>query len=298
MDELASQLTGETTKKLAERFEEHRPHLHGIARRMLGPAADDAVQETWLRLSRTDPRQIEDLRAWLTTVLARVCLNALRARSRRGEQPLEAHRPDPVVGPADPEPEAVLADSVGLALQVVLDTLTPAERLAFVLHDVFGFRFEEIAPLLGRSLPATRQLASRGRRRVRDTTRPPGADRSRQREAVDAFLAAARDGDFDRLVGVLHPDVLLRADTGPGPVLAVRGAAAVAGRALMFSDPTQRTVPALVDGRAGLVTERSGTAVSVLSFTVAGGRVVAIDLLADPDRLARLDLRAVLAAST
>lgn len=281
--------------ELADRFEEHRPYLRAVAHRMLGSAAaaEDAVQETWLRLSRTDPQGIEDLRAWLTTVLARICLNALRTRSRRGEEPLPAHLPDPVVEPADPEREAVLADSVGLALLVVLDTLTPAERLSFVLHDVFGFPYEEIAPLLGRSLPATRQLASRARRRVRDTSRAPEVDPSRQRAAVDAFLAAARAGDFDALVGVLHPDVLLRADTGPGPLVAVRGAAAVAGQALRFADPVQRQVPVLADGRPGLVTVRAGTPVSVMSFTVDRDRIVAIDLLADPSRLARLDLDAM-----
>lgn len=291
MDDQASRPTGGTTEELAGRFEEHRPHLRAVAGRMLGStaAADDAVQETWLRLSRTDPGPIEDLRAWLTTVLARICLNALRTRSRRGEEPLPEHLPDPVVEPADPEREAVLADSVGLAMLVVLDTLTPAERLSFVLHDMFGFRYEEIAPLLGRSLPATRQLASRARRRVRDTTRPPDPDLARQRQAVDAFQAAARGGDFDALVGVLHPDVLLRADTGP-QVVVVRGAAEVAGRALLFSRPDQRTVPVLVDGRAGLLTVRAGVAVSVLAFTVARGRIVAMDLLADPSRLDHLDL--------
>lgn len=300
MDELAGRPTGGTTEELASQFEEHRPHLRAVARRMLGSAAaaDDAVQETWLRLSRTDPGAIGDLRAWLTTVLARICLNALRTRSRRGEEPLAEHLPDPVVEPAaDPERAAVLADLVGLALLVVLDTLTPAERLSFVLHDMFGFRFSEIAPLLGRSLPATRQLASRARRRVRDTTRPPEADLSRQRAAVDAFLAAARGGDFDALVGVLHPDVLLRADAGPGPVVAVLGAAAVAGQALRFADPAQRRVPVLVDGRAGLLTVVGGAPVSVMGFTVARDRIVAIDLLADPARLGRLDLAAVLAAS-
>lgn len=292
MDELASRPTGETTEELAERFEEHRAHLRAVGHRMLGSsaAADDAVQETWLRLSRTDAGPIEDLRAWLTTVLARICLNALRTRSRRGEEPLPAHLPDPVVEPADPEREAVLADSVGLAMLVVLDTLTPAERLSFVLHDMFGFRYEEIAPLLGRSLPAARQLASRARRRVRDTTRPPDPDLARQREAVDAFLAAARGGDFDALVGVLHPDVLLRADTGPGPLTEVRGAAEVAGRALLFSRPDQRTVPVLVDGRPGLLTVRAGIPVSVMGFAVSRGRIVALDLLTDRTRLDHLDL--------
>jgi RNA polymerase sigma-70 factor, ECF subfamily len=282
---------------LAERFGEHRTHLRAVAYRMLGSLseADDAVQEAWLRLSRTDADEIENLGGWLTTVTARVCLNLLQSRRARGEQPLGAHLPEPIVSPedgVDPEHEALLADSVGLALLVVLDTLAPAERLAFVLHDMFAVPFAEIAPIVGRSPTAARQLASRGRRRVQGAT-PPDPDLARQREVVDAFLAASREGDFDALLAVLDPDVVLRADRGAVPAGAstvIRGARAVAEGALSFSRVAPFARPALVNGAAGLVAAPHGKPFSVLGFTVAGGRIVEIDILADPARLTRLDL--------
>jgi RNA polymerase sigma-70 factor (ECF subfamily) len=283
---------------LAERFEQHRTRLRAVAYRMLGSLseADDAVQDAWLRLSRTDASEVEDLGAWLTTVVARVSLNMLRARNARRVEPLGPHVPDPIVDRADggdPEHEALLADSVGLALLVVLETLTPAERLAFVLHDMFAMPFEEIAPIVERSPEAARQLASRARRRVRRTAPVVDADLAIQWEVVDAFLAAARDGDFDALVAVLDPDVVLRADGGAvraGASQEVRGARAVAGQALLWSrvDLTMRR--ALVNGAAGMVAIRNGQPFAVSAVTVRGGKIVELDILADPERLAQLDL--------
>ncbi|HEU4840741.1 MAG TPA: sigma-70 family RNA polymerase sigma factor [Ilumatobacteraceae bacterium] len=283
---------------LARRFEEHRGHLRAVGYRMLGSLseADDALQETWLRLSRTDTSDVANLGGWLTTVMARVCLNILRSRRTRKEDPLPVHTPDPVVDRddgVDPEHQALLADAVGLALLVVLDTLTPAERLAFVLHDMFAVPFEDIAPIVERSPTATRQLASRARRRVQAATPRADADLGRQRVVVDAFLAASRDGDFDALVAVLDPDVLLRADTGR-PTGLVRGAAAVAGQALMFSAMAEFRIAAIVNGSVGVVTAPGGRAASVMAFTIAGGRIVEIDILADPDRLAAMDLGGVI----
>jgi RNA polymerase sigma factor (sigma-70 family) len=279
---------------LAERFEEQRARLRAVAYRMLGSLseADDAVQEAWLRLSRSDADAIEDLGAWLTTVVGRVSLNILR--SRRREEPIGVHVPDPIVDRADgtqPEHEALLADSVGLALLVVLERLSPAERLAFVLHDMFAVPFDEIAPIVGRSPEAARQLASRGRRRVQGENTAPDADLATQREVVEAFLAAARDGDFDRLVAVLDPDVVLRADAGPLPGSGeVRGAAAVARGALSFSREGLLVQPALINGAVGMVSMRDGQPFSVGGFTIRGRRIVEIDILADPARLRRLDL--------
>jgi len=287
---------------LAEQFEEHRPHLRAVAYRMLGSTAeaDDAVQEAWLRLSRSDASEIDNLGGWLTTVVARVCLNALRARRRHGEEPLGPHVPDPVVDAADgssPEHEALLADSVGLALLVVLETLPPAERLAFVLHDMFGVPFDEIAPIVDRSPEAARQLASRARRRVRGAAPKPDPDRARQREVVDAFFAASRDGDFEALVAVLDPDVVLHADGGvlrPDATVVVRGADTVARRALMFSRMAPHVRPALVNGAPGVVViPPDGKVFSIMAFTVADGKIVEIDALVDPERLAAVDLSAL-----
>ena len=290
---------------LAGRFEGHRARLRLVAYRMLGSTgeADDAVQEAWLRLSRSGAGGIENLGGWLTTVVARVCLNMLRSRREeplegpRGE-PLRARVPDPIVGRpdgSDPEHEALLADGVGLALLVVLETLTPAERLAFVLHDTFGVPFAEIAPIVGRSPTATRQLASRARNRVRGAAPAPETDRASQRKVVDAFLAASRGGDFDALLAVLDPDVVLRADNGAaGASRLVRGARAVAGQAITYSRLAPFSRPALVNGAAGAVTAPGGQPFAVMGFTVARGRIVEIDILADPERLRRLDLSAVL----
>src|SRR5215208_2100368 len=283
---------------MAERFEANRTHLRAVAYRMLGSVseADDAVQEAWLRLSRTDTSRVENLGGWLTTVVARVSLGMLRSRNARRERPLEAYMPEPIVSSAagvDPEHEALLADSVGLALLVVLETLSPAERLAFVLHDMFGVPFDEIAPIVDRAPAAARQLASRARRRVRGAAPVPDADLARQRQVVDAFLAAARDGDFDALVAVLDPDVVLRVDRGavrPGASREVRGAAEVAGQALTFAQLAPLARPALVNGAAGFVVSRRGRPVSVAGFTVAHGKIAEIDLLADPARLRQLDL--------
>lgn len=282
---------------LAERFEGHRTHLKAVAYRMLGSLAeaDDAVQEAWLKLSRSDAGDIENLGGWLTTVVGRVCLDMLRSRTSRREDPLEQRLPDPVVSATatDPEYEALVADSVGLALLVVLQSLTPAERLAFVLHDTFGVPFEDIARIVGRSPAAARQLASRARRRVRGTAPDPERDPARQRAVVDAFNAAANDGDFEALVAVLAPDVVLRADVGaiPGGWTEVVGAENVAGQAIRFRATTRgQVLHALVNGTAGIVWFQDGRPQSVLAFTVADGRVAAIDILADPDRLAALDL--------
>jgi RNA polymerase sigma-70 factor, ECF subfamily len=281
---------------LAHQFEEQRPHLRAVAYRMLGSLseADDALQDAWLRLSRADTSEVENLRAWLTTVVARAALNMLRARKARRERPLDVHVPDPIIDPAegiDPEHEALLADSVGLALLVVLETLSPAERLAFVLHDMFGVPFEEIAPIVERSPEATRQLASRARRRVRGAP-VPDADLTAQWQVVDAFLAAVRDGDFDALVAVLDPGVVLRGDAGGLTDLSrrVQGAKAVAGQALYWSQTGLTTRRALVNGAPGTVSFRDGKAFSVGAFTVKNGKIVEIDFLADLERIAQLDL--------
>ncbi len=282
---------------LAERFEEHRSHLRAVAYRMLGSLseADDAVQNAWLRVSRADTSAVENLGAWLTTVVARVAMNMLRSRTIRREQPLNIHVPDPVVDPADgtnPEHEALLADSVGLALLVVLETLSPAERLAFVLHDMFAVPFEQIAPIVERSPEATRQLASRARRRVRSAAPVPDASLSEQWTVVDAFMAAARDGDFDGLVAVLDPDVVLRADGGmTGLSHRAQGPEAVASQAAMWSRVGLTVRRALINGAAGLVSERYGKPFSVGAFTIKEGKIVELDFLVDPERLARLDLK-------
>jgi RNA polymerase sigma factor (sigma-70 family) len=283
---------------LADRFEANRTHLRAVAYRMLGSVseADDAVQESWLRLSRSETADVENLRAWLTTVVARVCLDMLRSRNSRREEPLGAHVPEPIVSRddgLDPEHEALLADSVGLALLVVLETLAPAERLAFVLHDMFAVPFDEIAPIVDRSPAAARQLASRARRRVRGATPVPDVDLDRQRQVVDAFLAAARGGDFDALVAILDPDVVLRADRGalrPAASREVRGASAVAEQVRTFARLARFARPALVNGAAGFVVAPRGRPVAVAGFTVARGKIVEIDLLADPARLRELDL--------
>ncbi len=284
---------------LAERFEEHRPHLRAVAYRMLGSLseADDAVQETWLRVSRADSDGVENLRGWLTTIAARVCLNTLKSRKARPEEPLGPHVPDPIVSPedgVDPEHETLLADSVGLALLVVLDALAPAERLAFVLHDMFGVPFDEIAPIVERSPAATRQLASRARRRVQGARPFPDADLSHQREVVDAFLAASREGDFEALIALLDPDVVLRVDGGAAPARGprlVRGAPDVAKQTLRFArSVVGEARPALVNGAAGVVFAARGRPISVVGCTIRRGRIVAIDVLADPTRLQELDL--------
>jgi RNA polymerase sigma factor (sigma-70 family) len=282
---------------LALRFEAQRGRLRAVAYRMLGSLAEaeDAVQETWLRLSRSGADDIENLAGWLTTVTGRVCLDMLRSRRARREDPLGVHVPDPIVqtGTPGPEDEAVLADSVGLALLVVLDTLAPAERLAFVLHDMFGVPFEEIGQIVGRSEAAAKMLASRARRRLQDTAPEPDTDPARQREVVNAFVAASQRGDFDALVAVLDPEVVLRADTGaarPGLSKMVRGAAAVAAQALMFQRFSRSVQSALVNGTPGLVTAPGGQPFSVMGFTIRGGKIAEIDILADPDRLAQLDL--------
>jgi RNA polymerase sigma-70 factor (ECF subfamily) len=279
---------------LTARFEGNRPHLRAVAYRMLGSLteADDAIQEAWLRLTRSDTSGgVEDLRRWLTTVVARVCLDVLRSRKARREEPLAGYVPDPIVSRADridPEHEALLADSVGLALLVVLDTLTPAERLAFVLHDMFAVPFDEIAPVVGRSPTAARQLASRARRRVQGAATVPDADLARQREVVDAFVAAARGGDFDALVAVLRGD---RGAVPPGASRVVRGARAVAEQALIFARIAQLIQPVLVNGAAGIVSWLpGGRPFSVIGFTVRRGRIVELDILADPARLRQLDV--------
>jgi RNA polymerase sigma-70 factor (ECF subfamily) len=281
-----------------ERFEEHRAHLRAVAYRMLGSTgeADDAVQEAWLRLQRTDTSDVDNLGGWLTTVVARICLNMLRSRTTRRAEPLDdGHVPDPLVtrgDGADPEHQAVMADSVGLALLVVLETLSPAERLAFVLHDMFAVPFEEIAPLVDRTPTATRQLASRARRRVQGSVPTPDCDLGRQREVVDAFFRAAYDGDFEGLVAVLHPDVVLRADLGErlGGAAFAQGAETVAGRAMFFADPQRVLEPVWVNGAAGVVVRKDGRPVSVMAFVVVDGRIAEIEALGDPERLARLDL--------
>jgi RNA polymerase sigma-70 factor, ECF subfamily len=284
---------------LAERFQAHRPRLRAVAYRLLGSAteADDAVQGAWLRLDRADTNGVRNLGGWLTTLVARECLDLLRARTSRREEPLGVHLPDPILSGADgvdPEQQALLAEGVGLALLVVLDTLAPAERLAFVLHDMFAIPFEEIAPIVGRSPAAARQLASRARRRVQGAAPVPDPDLARQRAVVDAFFAAARAGDFAALLGVLDPEVVVRADAGAVPVGAsrvFRGAAAVAEQALSFARGRGRLLqPVLVNGAAGAVVAPHRRLVAVMAFTVRGGKIVDIEVVADPQRLRRLDL--------
>jgi RNA polymerase sigma factor (sigma-70 family) len=283
---------------LTERFQHHRPHLRAVAYRMLGSVsdADDALQEAWLRIRDEHPESIENMQAWLTTVVGRVCLNMLRSRQARPqEELLEVHVPDPVVtfaDSADPEQEALLADSVGLALLVVLEALTPAERLAFVLHDVFGVPFAEIASMLDRSEEAAMQLASRARRRVRSSPEPD-PDMAQQRRVVDAFFAAARDGDFDALVQVLDPNVVLRIDGGPlrrSASLVLHGTEAVAAHTRTYARLHPYVISAMVNGAAGAVIALHGRPYSVMAFTVTNGKIAAIDALLDPERLQRLDL--------
>jgi RNA polymerase sigma-70 factor (ECF subfamily) len=284
---------------LAQRFEERRPHLQAIAYRMLGSLAEaeEAVQDAWLRLSRAGAGGVENLDGWLTTIVGRVCLNLLRARRLRAKEPPGVHLPDPLItreGDQNPEQDALLADSVRLALLVVLDTLKPPERLAFVLHDMFDLSFDEIGPLVGRSPAAARQLASRARRRVRGSAPPePDPDVARQREVVEAFFAAARGGSFDALVAVLDPEVVLRTDGGsarPQVTTVLRGPAAVARRALLFSRPSASLRPVLVNGAAGVVVMVGERPFSVMGFTVVGGKIVEINTIADPERLRALDL--------
>ena len=286
---------------LAERFEANRSHLRGIAFRMLGSLteADDAIQEAWIRLSRTDTSDVANLRAWLTTVVGRVCLNMLRSRRTRREGSLETHLPDPILSPEagiDPEQEALLGDSIGLAMLVVLDSLAPAERVAFVLHDVFAVPFDEIALIVGRTPTAARQLASRARRRVQGAP-VPDVDLDAQWAVVDAFLAAARDGDFERLLAVLDPEVVVRSDGGvarPALMSVVHGAQAVAEQAMSFRRFAETSTRILVNGTpGGIAWSPDGSPFAVLAVTVSGGRIVAIDVLADPDRLGQLDLTVV-----
>jgi RNA polymerase sigma factor (sigma-70 family) len=283
---------------LAERFEEQRPRLRSMAYRMLGSAseADDAVQDAWLRVSRADTREVDNLPAWLTTVVARVCLNMLRRRTSRREEPLEGQRPAVTTSrepDEDPEEEAILADSVGLALLVVLDTLTPAERLAFVLHDMFAVPFDQIAPMLDRSPAAARQLASRARRRVTGLGPAAGADLPRQRRVVDAYLAASRDGNFEALVALLHPEVVLHADPAAGPTaepVELRGARLVARGATAAGARARFTQPALVDGTVGLVMAPRGRLSLVLAFAIVDDLITEIDVIADLERLRALDV--------
>ena len=294
-----------TPEQLAAQFEEHRGHLRAVAYRMLGSAseADDAVQESWLRLGRTDVSDVENLRGWLTTVVARVCLDMLRTRTSRREDPLDedenaTHVPDPVITRADknPESDAMTADSVGLALLVVMETLEPAERLAFVLHDVFGMTFDEIAPIVDRSPVAARQLASRARRRVQSKAPSSDRDLRNQRRIADAFLAAAQNGDFEGLVAVLDPNIVLRADGGAlkGMSRLVRGAQEVAAQAVMFSKVKLSSQVVLVNGNIGVVSRLpDGRLLSVIGFTIADGKIVEMNILADPERLSRLDLSAI-----
>ena len=285
--------------ELAERFERQRPRLRAVAYRMLGSVteAEDAVQEAWVRLSRVDAEQIDSLERWLTVVVARICLNMLRSRQTRAEQPLDGLRPEPIIdNPAagiDPEHEALLADAVGIALQVVLDTLAPAERLAFVLHDMFAVPFDEIAAMVGRSPQATRQLASRARRRVRDAAPSPDPDLARQQAVVDAYFAAARDGDLDALVALLDPDVVLRAhlrDSGP---LELHGAERVAEGAMSARRFAPHVRPALINGAAGVVAFDAGRPFAVLAFTVRHDHAVTIDVFNDPELVAKLDIRGI-----
>jgi RNA polymerase sigma factor (sigma-70 family) len=287
---------------LEEGFEKNRTHLRAVAYRMLGSVseADDAVQEAWLRLNRADTSAVENLGGWLTTVVSRVCLDMLRSRKARREEPIGPHIPEPIVSredEVDPEHEAILADSVGLALLVVLETLNPAERLAFVLHDMFGVPFDEIAPLVERSPEAARQLASRARRRVRGAAPVPDADQAKQREVVDAFIAASREGDFEGLLALLDPDVVLRVDRGAGTRFGVseeiRGAEAVLAQAQKFSGLAKFAQPIRVNGAAGVLVAPKGRPFALMGVTVAGGKIAEIDILNDPERLAELDLEGV-----
>jgi RNA polymerase sigma-70 factor, ECF subfamily len=284
---------------LAERFEEHRTHLRAVAYRMLGSLSevDDAVQEAWLRLSRSEASDIDNLGGWLTTVVARVCLDMLRSRTSRREEPLTPAAPEPVATGtrgSSPEQEALLADSVGLALLVVLDRLTPAERLAFVLHDMFAMPFEEIAPIVGRSAEAARQLASRARRRVRGGAAAPDADLVRQREVVEAFLAALRGGDFEGLLAVLDPDLVVRTDLVPsGAPAETRGAAVWAKQAVAFGHLARLVRPALVNGAIGVVMAARGRLSRALTFTIANGQITEIEVIGDPTRLSELDVSIV-----
>jgi RNA polymerase sigma-70 factor (ECF subfamily) len=284
---------------LANNFEHRRPRLRAVAYRILGSLseADDAVQEAWLRLQRTDVEQIDSLERWLTTVIARICLNLLRSRRTRGEQPLDSWRPEPIVDdPAagtDPEHEALLAESVGIALQVVLDALSPAERLAFVLHDMFAVPFEEIAAMVGRSPAATRQLASRARRRVQEAAPPPDPDLTRQQAVVDAYFAAAREGDLEALAAALDPDVVLRAHRRDGDPLELHGAVRVARGAMAARRFAPYVRPALVNGAAAAVAFDGELPFAVLAFTVVGDRAVAIDVFNDPELVAKLDIRGI-----
>jgi RNA polymerase sigma factor (sigma-70 family) len=289
-----------TAEWLAEQFEAHRSHVRAVAYRMLGSVseAEDAVQEAWIGLSRTDVSAVENLRAWLTTVVGRVCLDILRTRTSRREDPLDTHVPDPVITRVNenPESDAVLADSVGLALLVVLEKLEPAERLAFVLHDVFGMTFEEIAPIVDRSAVATRQLASRARRQVQGQAPSSETDLRTQRHVVGAFLAAVQEGNFEALVHVLDPDIVLRADGGAAKGMSrfVRGAQAVMAQAAAFSKLGLSNQVVLVNGNIGVVSRLpDGRVLSVIAFTVANSKVVEMDILADADRLSRLDLSAI-----
>ncbi|HTT95800.1 MAG TPA: sigma-70 family RNA polymerase sigma factor [Solirubrobacterales bacterium] len=280
----------------ARAFEEQRPRLRAVAYRMLGSTgeADDAVQEAWLRLDRSDAGEIENLGGWLTTVVARIALNMLRSRRSRGEESIDLRVPDPIVDPIEgtqPEHEALLADSVGLAMLMVLETLGPAERLAFVLHDMFGVPFDEIGAIVDRTPEAARQLASRGRRRLRAAEAVPDVDLGAQRELVEAFMAASRDGDFDRLVAVLHPDIVLRSDFGPpAGTVEVRGREAVVEQARLFASLGLAARLVRVNGAIGTVTLKDGKPFSIGSLIVREGRIVGIDFLADPARLERLDL--------
>jgi RNA polymerase sigma-70 factor (ECF subfamily) len=283
---------------LAQRFQEHRPRLRAVAYRMLGSMseADDAVQEAWIRLSRSNAGQIDNLEAWLVTVVGRVALNMLRSRKSRREVPLGIHLPDPIVdraGGIDPEHEVLLADSVGLAVLVVLEALTPAERLAYVLHDMFAVPFDEIGAILDRTPDAARQLASRGRRRIRGADTTPDADVAAQQEVVDAFLAAARAGDFDALIAVLYPDIVFREDWGSGSIVEVHGAEQVAHRAMAASRLDLVVRPALINGAAGWVSLRDGAVFAIGALTVKQGRIATMDILLDPARLARFDLTAL-----
>ena len=292
-----------TPEGLAKKFEQHRSHLRTVAYRMLGSVgeAEDAVQDAWIRLSRTDVSGVDNLRGWLTTVVARVCLDMLRTRVSRREDPLDVHVPDPIIRAIgrrgeEPETDAIIADSVGLALLVVLEKLEPAERLAFVLHDVFGMTFEEIAPIVDRSVVATRQLASRARRRVKGQAPTSDADLRKQREVVDAFLAAVQNADFEALVAVLDPEIVLRADGGAAKGMSrlVRGAQAVVAQAAAFSKLGLSSQMVLVNGSVGVVSRLpDGRVLSVIGFTIADGKVLEMDILADPDRLGRLDLSAI-----
>jgi RNA polymerase sigma-70 factor (ECF subfamily) len=290
------------TSWLADRFEEHRPRLRAVAYRMLGSVSDaeDAVQDAWVRVNRAGADDVENLAGWLTTIVARVCLNMLRARNVRNEESLEGHLPDPIVsreGSLEPEDEALLADSVGLALQVVLDTLAPAERLAFVLHDMFGLPFDEIAPMVGRTPDAARQLASRGRRRVQGVAIPASTDGTRQRVVVDAFFSAARAGNFEALVALLDPEVVLRADFGGRRAgRTIRGAEAVAGQARLGANPAAILHPALVNGAPGMVITLRGRPFALMAFTVVDDKIVEIDAFADSERISHL-AEAVLGAS-